>query len=104
MSNPQLPPTTHKDPHKDYKVSRMQNFEAVLLKKGVNSWEATPDDFKRIPVTANSISEAHDDPELVAAQAEYVTVQITAPGFRTEMEVDAGARAHKGTVTDPRKI
>lgn len=105
MSTP--PPGTPPAPAPDdYYVPRGQNFDVILLKKGVNGMEAKPDDFKRISVTADSVAQSQEDPEVVAALKDFDYVQATAPGHRTEFEIGAQKRAYSEAYgeTDRTKI
>lgn len=76
----------------DFHVNRSQDFDVVMRRKGVNTWEATEEDYKRVNVRAESTTLAVEH-ELVKAEEEFQVVQATAPGFRIEEEVEAQKRA-----------
>lgn len=78
----------------DYEFARGQTFDVILIKKGVNGMDAKPDDFKRISVSAASVTETQTAPEVLeAAKAGFVYYQTTAPGHTTEFEHMARKRA-----------
>jgi hypothetical protein len=81
----------------DFYVSTAQDFDVILLKKGVSSVDALPDDYKRVHVRSDNVSKAMQDETVVAAAAEgegFEVLQATAPGFRTEGEIAAQKREH----------
>lgn len=74
---------------------RTQSFDVVLLKKNVNTVTAKPEDFKRVQVRADSVSEAEGSAEVKAAAGkEFIVHKSVPPGYTTEAEVDARRREH----------
>lgn len=68
-----------------------QAFDVVLIKDGVNSMTAKPDDFKRVPVVAADTVQAclHDD---VAKEKGFYPLYAVPPGVMGEPEVLAVRR------------
>lgn len=102
---PNEPPTgvPTRKPENDYRFPKAQNFEVVMRRKGVNSWDAKPEDYKRVPVTAESTAAAPRDPA-VAAETDFQFVKVAAPGHRSEDELEAVRRASERPPTDKTKI
>ncbi len=80
-----------------------ENFEVVLLKKGVSSLTASPDDFKRVAVEASSPLAAHLD-DSVLAEKDYVVLFTAKPGVATEPEIMARRRVMEGSPIDRSKL
>jgi|GEM_PF-2311039 len=75
---------------------RTQSFDVVILKKNVNTVTAKPEDFKRVQVRADSVSEAEKSPEVLAAlSGGFIVHKLVPPGYTTEAEVDARRREHE---------
>lgn len=90
---PPAPPPAARE-RGDYEFARGQNFDVILIKKGVNGMQATPADFKRLSVSANSVTETQSLPEVLEAmKAGFEYYQTTAPGHTTEFEHMARRRA-----------
>jgi hypothetical protein len=85
-----------------------ENFDVVMLKTGVSPTTAKPDDFRRVNVVAGSPFEARQAAEVAAAEAEgWATQDVKPPGSPSELEHQAGLRAHEaamGPPTDKTKI
>jgi len=91
---PAAPPGAPQSAPEDYAFHRGQNFDVVLMRKGVNGMEAKPDDFKRVAVGAVSSTAAREAPEVAAAAGKDFEVhQVTGPGHTTEFENMARQRA-----------
>ena len=75
---------------------RTQTFDVVILKKGVNTVTAKPEDFRRVQVRADSVSEAEKSAEVMAALGGgFIVHKSVPPGYTTEAEVDARRREHE---------
>lgn len=80
----------------DMYFPRTQSFDVVLLKKGTNTVQAKPEDFTRVSVRADSVSEAEKDAAVEAKKKEgFVVHKCVPPGYTTESEIDARRRAHE---------
>jgi len=75
---------------------RTQSFDVVLLRKSVNTVTAKPEDFRRVQVRADSVSEAEKSTEVMAALGGgFIVHKSVPPGYTTEAEVDARRREHE---------
>jgi hypothetical protein len=68
----------------------------VLLREGKHQLNATPDDFKRVPVSAPDTFTAMMSDELAPHKEGFVVQYVTAPGMLSEPEIAARRR-----VVDP---
>lgn len=86
-----------------YYAPRAERFDVVLLKDGVAPHTAKPEDFRRLPVTADGGPyNARADAAVLKAEAEgYTIVQVVSPGHRPEAERDAIRRAHEAAMGPP---
>jgi hypothetical protein len=81
--------------------THLENFEVVLIKKGVSDLSAKPEDFKRVPVQASNPLQAQTKDE---AQVDGYHVLFAAkPGVLTDPEIMANRRAIDPP-TDPTKL
>lgn len=80
-----------------------EDFEVVLLKHGVSELDAKPEDFKRIPVTAESTLAAQMHPDL-AKEKDYRPLFVSKPGVPTDAEVHAQRRVLEGPKVDYTKV
>lgn len=79
----------------DMYFPRTQNFDVVLLKKGTSPIQAKPEDFTRVHVRADSVSDAEKDAAVEAKKKEgFVVHKSVPPGYSTEAEVEARRREH----------
>jgi len=74
---------------------RSEPFEVVLVKKGVNRLQATPEDFKRVPVNAADPTSALEHPAVVEAtkDGEWIAAQAAKAHVMTDFEHMARVRA-----------
>ena len=100
-TDPKLDPK--RKPENDYKFPRAQNFEVVMRRNGVNSWDSKPEDYKRVPITADSTAAATRD-AVVTEDKEFSFVKVAAPGHRSEEELEAERRARERPPVDKTKI
>jgi hypothetical protein len=105
MSTPPTDPKldSKRKPENDYRFPRAQNFEVVMLRNGVHSWEAKPDDYKRVPITAESTAAATRAQEVIEDK-DFTFVKVAAPGHRSEEELEAQRRASERPPVDKTKI
>lgn len=79
---------------RDYGAPRTEAFDVVLVKDGVLPHAAKPEDFKRIPLTAEGAYAARSHAEVDAAEkAGFTVLQVMGPGQATEAERMARSRA-----------
>jgi hypothetical protein len=83
--------TEHPQAPDGYQVQQ-QDFEVVLIRKDKHEASALPDDFKRVPVTAESTYMAMHD-AAVEAEKEHRPLFAALPGALTEIEILARQRA-----------
>lgn len=88
----------------NYEKPRTEAFDIVLIRRSVTEQTATPEDFKRVPVTAPDTLAALQDPALEPLAAEWRTLWAVPAGHQTDPERQAQARAYNGKPTDPSKI
>jgi hypothetical protein len=78
-------------------------FDVVLLKRGVNSLDASTGDFKRISVEASDplSAQMHGD---VAKEKDYQALFAVPPGVASDPEIQARRREMEGPAVDRSKI
>lgn len=88
----------------NYEKARTEAFDVVLIKRTANEMAAVPEDFKRVEVEATDPLAAQYDAKLTQHLTDYRILWATKPGYQTDPERQAQARAYNGKVSDPTKI
>ena len=88
----------------NYEKARTEQFDVVLIKRAASEMTAEPGDFKRVEVEATDPLAAQYDSKLEPHLGEYRVLWATKPGYQTDPERQAQARAYNGKVSDPTKI
>jgi hypothetical protein len=91
----------------DYARPQGENFEVVLVKKGVNPLHAKSDEFKRVPVHANDPTSAVNSDVVTAAAGEgegFVVVMAAKPMVMSDYEHQARLRDNADRPMDRTKI